>query len=294
MRLVSFGHDARVGVLEDGLVVDLATVGPSTVGPASTMVELIAGGEVALAAVADAMAQGPARLPLSDVRLLAPIPQPRRNVFAVGRNYREHVREFNASGFDASSDVDLPDHPMVFTKATSSIIGPGEAIQTRFDPTSTTDYEGELGVVIGRSGFRLAADDALDHVFGYTIVNDVTARAVQRRHVQWFLGKSPDTYCPMGPCIVTADEMGELGRQRLRTRVNGELRQEAALSDLIFDVPTLLATISEVMTLQPGDIIATGTPAGVGIGFDPPRYLSPGDVVEVEVDGIGILSNPVE
>ena len=289
MRLVSFGDDARVGVLQDGMVADLATV-----GPALTMVELIAGGEVALAAVADAMAQGPARVPLSEVRLLAPIPQPRRNVFAVGRNYREHAREFNASGFDASSDVDLPDHPMVFTKAPSSIIGPGEAIQTRFDPTSTTDYEGELGVVIGRGGFRLAADDALDHVFGYTIVNDVTARAVQRRHVQWFLGKSPDTYCPMGPCIVTADEMGQLGPQRLRTRVNGEVRQEAALADLIFDVPALLATISEVMTLQPGDIIATGTPAGVGIGFDPPRYLSPGDVVEVEVDGIGVLSNPVE
>ena len=183
---------------------------------------------------------------------------------------------------------------MVFTKAPSAIIGPGEAIQTRFDPTSTTDYEGELGVVIGRGGFRLTADDALDHVFGYTIVNDVTARAVQRRHVQWFLGKSPDTYCPMGPCIVTADEMGELGPQRLCTRVNGEVRQEAVLADLIFDVPTLLATISEVMTLQPGDIIATGTPAGVGIGFAPPRYLSPGDVVEVEVDGIGVLSNPVE
>ena len=289
MRLVSFGDDARVGVLQDGMVADLATV-----GPASTMVELIAGGEGALAALADAMALGPARVPLSEVRLLAPIPQPRRNVFAVGRNYREHAREFNASGFDASSDVDLPDHPMVFTKAPSSIIGPGDAIQTRFDPTSTTDYEGELGVVIGRGGFRLAAEDALDHVFGYTIVNDVTARAVQRRHVQWFLGKSPDTYCPMGPCIVTADEMGQLGPQRLRTRVNGEVRQEAALGDLIFDVPTLLATISEVMTLQPGDIIATGTPAGVGIGFDPPRYLSPGDVVEVEVDGIGVLSNPVE
>ena len=289
MRLVSFGDDARVGVLEEDSVADLATVGYS-----STMSEVIAGGEAALTALGDAMARNPERVPVPEVRLLAPIPRPSRNVFAVGRNYREHAREFNASGFDASSDVDLPDQPMVFTKAPSSVIGPGEAIQTRFDPTGTTDYEGELGVIIGRSGFRLSADTALDHVFGYTIVNDVTARDVQRRHVQWFLGKSPDTFCPMGPCIVTADEMGELGPQRLRTRVNGELRQEAAIGDLIFDVPTLLATISEVMTLQPGDIIATGTPAGVGIGFDPPRYLSPGDVVEVEVDGIGVLSNPVE
>jgi 2-keto-4-pentenoate hydratase/2-oxohepta-3-ene-1,7-dioic acid hydratase in catechol pathway len=289
MRLVSFGNDGRVGVLEDGMVADL-----SSMGAPSTMDELISGGEAALVAVSDGMARGPARTPLSEVRLLAPIPHPRRNVFAVGRNYRDHAREFNVSGFDASSDVDLPDHPMVFTKAPSSVIGPGAPIKTQFDPTSTTDYEGELGVVIGRGGFRLAAETALDHVFGYTVVNDVTARAVQRRHVQWFLGKSPDTFCPMGPCIVTADEMGDLGPQRLRTRVNGEERQDAALADLIFDVPTLLATISEVMTLQPGDIIATGTPSGVGIGFDPPRYLSPGDVVEVEVEGIGVLSNPVE
>ena len=226
------------------------------------------------------------------VRLLAPL-RPRKNVIAVGRNYRDQAKEFSDSGFDASEKQVIPDHPVIFTKATTAVIGPGDPIVLANDPTGTTDYEGEMAVVIGRTARNVAREDSLDHVFGWTIVNVVTARDLQKRHVQWFVGKSPDTFCPMGPAIITIDELPDIGASWLRTRVNGELRQEAPISDLIFDVPALVATLSEVMTLEPGDVIATGTGQGVGIGFDPPVYLAPGDVVEITIDGIGTLSNPV-
>jgi 2-keto-4-pentenoate hydratase/2-oxohepta-3-ene-1,7-dioic acid hydratase in catechol pathway len=187
----------------------------------------------------------------------------------------------------------IPDHPVIFTKAPTSVVGPDEAIVLANDPLGTTDYEGEMGVVIGRPARNVTREAALDYVFGWTIVNDVTARDLQKRHVQWFVGKSPDTYCPMGPCITTRDELPDIRESWLRTRVNGELRQEAPISALIFDTESLIATLSEVMTLEPGDVIATGTGLGVGIGFDPPVYLQPGDVVEVSIDGIGTLRNPV-
>jgi 2-keto-4-pentenoate hydratase/2-oxohepta-3-ene-1,7-dioic acid hydratase in catechol pathway len=173
------------------------------------------------------------------------------------------------------------------------VIGPGEAIDTSNDSTGSTDYEGELAVVIGRTGKRVAAADAWDHVFGYTVVNDVTARGLQRRHVQWLIGKGADTFCPMGPCLVTADEIPDIQAVRVKTTVNGEPRQRGQVADLIFDIPTLISTLTTSMTLEPGDVIATGTPSGVGAGFDPPRFLQAGDVVEVTVDGIGTLSNPV-
>jgi 2-keto-4-pentenoate hydratase/2-oxohepta-3-ene-1,7-dioic acid hydratase in catechol pathway len=238
-----------------------------------------------------AVAQG-VRHPLSRVRLVAPL-VPRKNVLAVGRNYRDHAREFSQSGFDASEKQMIPDHPVIFTKATTSVIGPDQPIVLANDPTGTTDYEGEMAVVIGRSARGVSEERALDHVFGWTIVNDVTARDLQKRHVQWFVGKSPDTFCPMGPWITTIDELPDIGSSWMRTTVNGELRQEAPISALIFGVESLIEVISEMMTLEPGDVIATGTGLGVGIGFDPPRYLAPGDVVEVSIDGIGVLRNPV-
>jgi 2-keto-4-pentenoate hydratase/2-oxohepta-3-ene-1,7-dioic acid hydratase in catechol pathway len=173
------------------------------------------------------------------------------------------------------------------------VIGPGVPIPVANDYTGTTDYEGELTVVIGEGGRSITAQDAYDHVYGYTIVNDVSARTLQNRHRQWFLGKSPDGYCPMGPCVLTADEVKEVGEMRLTTRVNGEVRQNALVSQLILDIPTLIETISRVMTLEPGDLIATGTCSGVGIGFDPPKYLRRGDVVAVTIDPIGTLENPV-
>jgi 2-keto-4-pentenoate hydratase/2-oxohepta-3-ene-1,7-dioic acid hydratase in catechol pathway len=286
MRLANFELDGerRLGVVEDSTMIDLSKSGL----PGDT-VELI--GQWDRGKMDHAVAEAP-RLPLAEVRLLAPL-LPRKNIMAVGRNYRDHAREFSDSGFDASEKQMIPDHPVIFTKAPTSVIGPEEPIVLANDPTGTTDYEGEMAVVVGRRARNVAADEALDHVFGWTIVNDVTARDLQKRHVQWFVGKSPDTFCPMGPSITTIDELPDIGASWLRTTVNGEPRQEAPISALIFDVPTLVATLSEVMTLEPGDVIATGTGSGVGIGFDPPRYLAPGDVVEISIDGIGTLRNPV-
>jgi 2-keto-4-pentenoate hydratase/2-oxohepta-3-ene-1,7-dioic acid hydratase in catechol pathway len=286
MRLANFELDGqrRLGVVVEERIVDL-----SKSGLPNNTVDLI--GQWDRGKVDHAVAEA-ISIPLSEVRLLAPL-VPRKNIMAVGRNYRDHAREFSDSGFDASEKQMIPDHPVIFTKAPTSVIGPDDPIVLANDPTGTTDYEGEMAVVIGRTARDVAAEDALDHVFGWTIVNDVTARDLQKRHVQWFIGKSPDTFCPMGPSITTIDELPDIGASWLRTTVNGEPRQEAPISALIFDVPTLIATLSEVMTLEPGDVIATGTGLGVGIGFDPPRYLAPGDVVEVSVDGIGALRNPV-
>ena len=286
VRLANFEIDGerRVGVVGDGHMADL-----SSSGLPGTTVDLIR--EWDRAKVDHALTQAP-QVPIDQVRLMAPL-VPRKNIMAVGRNYRDHAKEFSDSGFDASEKQMVPDHPVIFTKAPTSVIGPGEAIVLANDPTGTTDYEGEMAVVIGKTAKRVEPDDALEHVFGWTIVNDVTARDLQKRHVQWFVGKSPDTFCPMGPWITTIDELPDIGSSWLRTTVNGELRQETLISALIFDVETLVAILSEVMTLEPGDVIATGTGLGVGIGFDPPRYLAPGDVVEVSVDGIGSLSNPV-
>ena len=231
-------------------------------------------------------------LPLDEVGLLAPIPRPRRNIFCVGKNYAAHAAEFTGSGFDSSAGAGGPDAPIIFSKVPQTVIAPGAAI--RFDPavSEAIDYEVELAVVIGRGGRGIGAADALSHVFGYTIVNDVTCRDVQRLHKQWLLGKSFDTFCPMGPYLVTADSVN-VGDLEVRCWINGELRQEANTRDLIFDVPTLIEAISRYLTLQPGDVIATGTPAGVGIGFTPPRFLRDGDSVRMEIGGIGVLENTV-
>lgn len=279
--MISFRHEdcVRVGVADAalGLVTPLDGI--------DDMVELIRAGSIPDATGAS--------IPVSQVEILAPIPKPARNVFCVGKNYREHAKEFADSGFDASSKEVVPEAPVVFTKPPSSVIGTGVAIPAHLDPTGSTDYEGELAVVIGQGGRGIARADALAHVFGYTIVNDVTARTLQHTHRQWVLGKGIDGFCPMGPAILTADEVPDPTLLRVVTHVNGEKRQDAPLADLIFDIPTLIETISRGITLEPGDVIATGTPVGVGIGFTPPRYLVAGDVVRVEVEGIGVLENPV-
>jgi 2-keto-4-pentenoate hydratase/2-oxohepta-3-ene-1,7-dioic acid hydratase in catechol pathway len=231
-------------------------------------------------------------LPLEDVRLHAPIIPP-NNVMCVGKNYVDHAHEFSGSGFDASQKQAVPDHPVIFTKARSSIVGPDDTVDVSADLTRTSDYEGELGIVIGAGGIRIDGADAWDHVYGYTIVNDMTVRDLQKQHVQFFLGKSADTYCPIGPCLVTADEIDDITASRVRTWVDGELRQEAPVSDLIFDIPRLIETISLAVRLETGDVIATGTPAGVGLGFTPPRFVSPGQEVIVTIDGVGTLRNPM-
>lgn len=230
---------------------------------------------------------------LSSLALLAPVPRPARNIFCVGKNYHEHAHEFAKSGFDSSAAAGaVPKAPIIFSKVPECVIGPGEPIRIDAAVSTAIDYEAELAVIIGRGGRGIAREDALSHVWGYTLVNDVTARDLQGRHSQWLIGKSQDTFCPMGPFAVTADAL-DLGDCPIACHVNGAERQASNTRLLIFDVPTLIATLSAGITLMPGDIIATGTPAGVGIGFDPPRYLSPGDVVRVSVPAIGALENPV-
>jgi len=234
-----------------------------------------------------------APVPVADVRLLAPLPRPRHDLVCVGKNYAEHATEFARSGRDATgSGPDVPTAPIFFTKAPTTIVGPDDVVDPHLDLTDALDYEAEIAVIIGRGGRGIRPEDAMDHVWGYTLVNDVTARDLQERHKQWYLGKSLDTFCPMGPWAVTADEV-DLTETWLECRVNGELRQRACTTDLIFDVPTLVATLSAGITLAPGDVIATGTPAGVALGFDPPRYLVPGDVVEVSATSLGVLRNVI-
>lgn len=233
--------------------------------------------------------------PMAGHRLMAPIPWPRRNVFCVGKNYHDHAAEFAKSGFDTSAAKGemAPEFPVIFTKPPSSVIADGDTVQRFAGITDQLDYEAELTVIIGRPGRGITREEALNHVWGYTIVNDVTARDLQQRHRQWFLGKSMDTFCPMGPWIVTADEVGDPATLDVKCWVNGELRQNANTRDLIFDIPTIIATISAGITLLPGDVIATGTPAGVGIGFKPPKFLQPGDAMKIAIDRIGTLTNRV-
>lgn len=229
---------------------------------------------------------------LADVRVLAPIARPQRNIFCVGKNYRDHAREFASSGYEAGAvkGAELDSHPAVFTKPANTVVGPGDVVQLHQHITSSVDYEAELALVIGREGRDIVPEQAYDHIFGYTIVNDVTARDRQRNHKQWFLGKALDTFCPMGPWITTADELDPEDLD-VKCWVNGELRQSANTRDLLFDIPTLVSTISAGLTLKPGDIIATGTPAGVGLGFDPPRFLRSGDSVSITISHLGTLTN---
>ncbi|MGE0338925.1 MAG: fumarylacetoacetate hydrolase family protein [Xanthobacteraceae bacterium] len=294
MKFVTFcteGREAVGALVDDGKsVIDL-----SVAGIATDMLDLIEHFESRKEKILSRIKQKDSAKPVSAVTISAPIPTPRRNIYCVGKNYHEHAAEFGKSGFDSGSTggSEIPDYPIIFSKPPSAVIGPGEAIVSANDPYDSVDYEAELAVVIGRSGRVTESDDPLSFVFGYTILNDVTSRELQKRHKQWLLGKGVDTFAPLGPSIVTADELGDLSALGIRCLVNGELRQSARIGDLIFDVPTLIRTIGKSTTLLPGDIIATGTPAGVGIGFKPPRYLKPGDRVRVEIDAIGILENPV-
>jgi len=289
MRIATYRHQNRraVGRLSpDGLALEAFALGAEEERRgALALVERLAAG-TALPPT------GPA-IPLSQVTLEAPLPRPRRNIFCVGKNYHEHAHEFARSGFDSSAATGaVPDAPIIFSKVPDCVTGPSTPILVDPRASEAIDYEAELAVVIGKGGRGISRERALDHVFGYTIVNDVTARDLQGRHKQWLIGKSQDSFCPMGPWLVSADEI-DLADAAVRCWVNGELRQDANTRALIFDVPTLIETLSRGLTLLPGDVIATGTPAGVGIGFNPPKYLRPGDVVRIEIAGIGVLENPV-
>ena len=287
MKLITFYHNSQVkaGTLVDGDKIIVKDDGPNAVNALRHLIE----GERGIRQ----WEGGNPSLDLMDVELLAPIPELRRNIFCVGKNYYAHAKEFNDSGFDSSTAEEVPSVPVIFTKATTAVIGPNAPIISSMDPTNSVDYECELCFVISKQAHKVSKIDAFKYIFGYTILNDVTARYLQQRHNQWFLGKSLDSFAPMGPSIVTIDELVDVGCSTISTTVNGELRQEAKIADLIFDIPTLMETLTATMTLLPGDIIATGTPAGVGLGFSPPKFLKSGDVVNIKIDGIGCLTNPV-
>ncbi|MBP0493958.1 fumarylacetoacetate hydrolase family protein [Pararoseomonas indoligenes] len=264
----------------------IETLAPDLPGEMTALIAALSGG----ATMPEPTGEGEA---LDPAMLLAPVPQPPRNIFCVGKNYHAHAKEFAGSGYDSSSTSAadaIPKAPIIFTKPFTSISGPWDDIPMVPGLDAEVDYEAELAVVIGRGGRCIPKAQAMAHVFGYTLVNDVTARDLQGVHKQWLLGKGIDGFCPMGPFLVTADEL-DAGTMRVTCMVNGEKRQDASTADLIFDIPTLIETISLSMALLPGDIIATGTPEGVGIGFKPPRFLRDGDVVECAIEGIGSIRN---
>jgi 2-keto-4-pentenoate hydratase/2-oxohepta-3-ene-1,7-dioic acid hydratase in catechol pathway len=290
MRIAAFFYQQQphVGLVSDDLLSVTPFDMPAALRPlgALPVVEMLSRG--------DALPATLAAVPMADVTLRAPLPQPRRNIFCVGKNYHAHAQEFARSGFDSSAKAggEIPTSPIIFTKVPECVIATGDSIEMPVGVSTAIDYEAELAVVIGRGGKGISKADAMQHVWGYTIVNDVTARDWQNRHMQWHMGKSFDTFCPMGPWLVSADAMNASNTQ-VRCWVNGEIRQNASTKDLIFDIPTLIETLSAGITLYPGDVIATGTPVGVGIGFTPPKYLQAGDVVRVAIDGIGEIQNPV-
>jgi 2-keto-4-pentenoate hydratase/2-oxohepta-3-ene-1,7-dioic acid hydratase in catechol pathway len=285
MRLAAFEFEGRrrVGVVDAHSVHELALDPTEARRGVQPLIEALVRGEP----LPDRI--GAARS-LETVRLHAPLPLPRRNLWCVGRNYHAHAKELATSVFKANP-IKADEWPIVFTKVPECVVGPHDEV--RLPPPAVSlqiDYEAELTVVIGLGGKNIAREQAMSHVFGYTIVNDVTARDVQMRHQQWDLGKSFDTFCPMGPWIVTADELDGT-KTRVRCWVNGEPRQDAPTENMIFDIPTLIETVSRGITLYPGDVIATGTPAGVGMGMVPPRWLQAGDVVRIEIDGLGEIEN---
>ena len=280
MRLVTFRHDDRTrpGVAREGRVFDVS-------GAFSSVRDIVAGGRDALEWAGGA-AKGPG-IALEEVRLEVPL-EP-RNIFCVGWNYLRHFEEGAARRGE-----ELPEHPAFFSKASGTAIGPHDDIPAHRSVTGKLDYEAELTLVIGSDGRDIPAERALDHVFGYTVGNDVSARDLQRRHGgQWLKGKSLDGSCPLGPWIVTADEIGDPQNLRVQARVNDEPRQDSGTEWMIFSVAELISRLSEGMTLRPGDVLLTGTPDGVGMGMEPPRFLVPGDVVECEVSSVGILRNRV-
>jgi 2-keto-4-pentenoate hydratase/2-oxohepta-3-ene-1,7-dioic acid hydratase in catechol pathway len=262
--------------------------------PARTLQALIDAGDEAVTRVQElalqAKAAGVACRAYAETRPLAPIPQPRRNILCLGKNYLEHAQEI-AAKMQVSGEA--PAKPIIFTKATTAVIGPGDSIPAWQNLTQKLDYEAELALIIGKGGVNIPAENAWSHVFGYTAINDISARDLQKDHMQWFRAKSLDGFAPMGPCVVHRSAMPAPADIEVKCFVNGEQRQAATFDQLIFAVPEIIAVLSSGMSLLPGDIIATGTPAGVGMGFRPPKYLQPGDEVVVDITGVGELRNPV-
>ena len=296
MRFASFVHDGKngYGIIAAGdRILDLPVAGKIAGLPVPQDLQgLIAGGAPLLAAAQSLLqrADAAAFRALADIRLTAPIPRPAKNVFCVGRNYMEHVHEGDRM---FQRDPSIPTVPNFFSKAPTTVVGPDAEVLYPVKVTQAFDYEIELGVIIGKGGKDIPRDKALEHVFGYTIINDVTARDLQRTHVQWFKGKTLDTTCPMGPWIVDAAEIGDPKSMELTFLLNGEQRQKASTAQMIFDVPAIIENLSAGLTLEPGDVIASGTPSGVGFGMDPKGLLKGGDLMECHISKIGVLKNTV-
>jgi 2-keto-4-pentenoate hydratase/2-oxohepta-3-ene-1,7-dioic acid hydratase in catechol pathway len=300
MRLVTYrSHveaEARLGALVGDLVLDLEMFGEECGVPLpSTMLEFIDLGPQAVAITSKLIAQAKGlfpigtAVPVANVKLLAPIPRPRKNIFGIGLNYTEHVAE-SAKSLDTSPE--LPRQPVIFSKPPTSVIGPDDAIVHNAKITKQLDWEVELAAIIGTRAKGVAREDALKYVFGYTVCIDMSARDC-RRAGQWIYSKGQDTFAPMGPCVVTADEIPDPQTLDLWLTVNGVEKQRSNTAYMLFKVDELVADISQGITLEPGDIIATGTPAGVGAGMDPQEWVWPGDIIVASVEGIGTLRHPV-
>jgi 2-keto-4-pentenoate hydratase/2-oxohepta-3-ene-1,7-dioic acid hydratase in catechol pathway len=301
MRLITFRDTAgtRIGVLRDEQIIDVSklverapTKELTTI--AADMLALIDAGAGVQRRLQEMLPEAEvagALLRTEAVEILAPIPRPRKNVFCVGRNYMEHAIESSRA---AGQELMVPEFPNIFTKAVTTVTGPYADIP--FDPTisSQIDWEVELAVVMGKAGRHISPEEALAYVFGYMVLNDITARDIQHRPgIQWFQGKSLDSYCPTGPCLVTADEIPDPQELRLHLEVNGITKQDSSTGLMLFNVAVLIASLSKLLTLEPGDIIATGTPAGVGFGRTPKEFLAPDDVMESSIEGIGTMRNRV-
>jgi len=309
MRLVSFSTDAtphvRLGLIQNQEIIDVDLAAQALgLDPLPQMLDLLDHQEQGLKTLQVLLEKAHGRSfnevrsfvnigavhHIHEVHLAAPIPLPRKNIFCLGRNYYDHaVESYRAHGEERPKE----DAPVIFTKATTTVNGPYGQIVIDPDVSEKIDWEVELAVIIGKKGKNIPEAEALDYVFGYTVLNDVTARDMQDKFKQFFKGKSVDGYCPMGPWIVTADEVPNPQQLTVRLRVNGVLKQEGQTSDMIYPVSKTISILSQGMTLEPGDIIATGTPSGVGYARTPPEFLKPGDVMETEIDGIGLLHNEV-
>jgi 2-keto-4-pentenoate hydratase/2-oxohepta-3-ene-1,7-dioic acid hydratase in catechol pathway len=289
MRLVThrLGGRPTVGVIVGDSVLSLPAGWPDTM---LTLIEAGPGLQEKLKHALPQLEREAPSVPLAAAEIVAPIPHPRKNIMGIGLNYRDHAEE---SARAKGVPVVIPDQLIVFTKNVTTVNDPNGIIPAQPNVTRELDWEVELGVIIGTGGRAIAREQALKSVFGYTIINDVSARDLQFRHKQFFLGKSLDGTCPMGPAIVTRDEIPDPQNLALRCRVNGELKQDSSTREMIFDVATIVSVLSQGMRLEPGDIIATGTPAGVGFARTPPQFLQSGDTVECEIEGIGRLRNRV-
>ncbi|HEU5139545.1 MAG TPA: fumarylacetoacetate hydrolase family protein [Bacillales bacterium] len=297
MKFITFWHNdqQKTGVVDGELVIDVQQAERQKIGDVTVrghLLDWIEKGESYLNRIdeivqwAQDQKQGQFLYELKHVRLAAPIPRPRKNIFCIGKNYADHAKELGSA-------ADIPEHPMVFSKPPTTVTGPEMPVLLHSEVTDSLDYEGELAVVIGKQGKGISKQEAYEYVFGYTIINDVTARDLQQRHKQYLLGKSLDSACPMGPYLVHKSEVANPHSLKIETKINGEVRQSANTEQMIFDIPTLISTISSGTTLEPGDVIATGTPAGVGKGMKPPQYLRDGDIMEITIESLGTLKNTV-